>query len=174
MRCLLDKVTARHTVQGLLRLAENRNPSVEEMFALDLLSRVGAEDIRLFITPPTFNILQKLAAMPNYSELIHIFLNQTELALPSRYFKRWSRRLREFGFTREDSAILALASFGTDKQGAVMGMGFVATFDQPMMNHWLSEEKLIRKRFSEMKKEIPAPYCNAPLPQVLRPEQINV
>ncbi len=92
MRCLLDKVTARYTVQGLLRLAENRNPSVEEMFALDFLSRSASEGGRLFITPPAFNILQKLAAMPNYSELIYIFLNQTEVALPSRYFKRWSRQ----------------------------------------------------------------------------------
>lgn len=90
MRCLLDKVTARYTVQGLLRLAENRNPTAEEMFAPDLLSRAGSEDIRLFITLPAFNILQKLAAMPKYSEIIYIFLNQTELALPSRYFKRWS------------------------------------------------------------------------------------
>ena len=48
MQCLLDKVTARYMVQGLFRLAENRNPSIEEMFALDLLSRADSEAIRLF------------------------------------------------------------------------------------------------------------------------------
>ncbi len=173
MRCLLDKVTARYILQGLLKLAENRNPTIEEMFALDLFSRADSEAFCLFITPPAFNILQKLAQMPKYSELIHLFLEQIEVALPSRYFKRWARRLRKFGFSREDAAVLASASFSTDREAVMLGMRFVATFDQPMMRHWLSEQKIIRKRFTAMKKEIPRPYCRASLPEVLRPEQIN-
>lgn len=173
MRCLLDKVTARYILQGFLKLAENRNPTIEEIYALDLFSRADPDVLRLFVTPPAFNILQKLAQMPKYSELVHLFLEQIEVALPSRYFKRWARRLREFGFTREDAAVLASASFSTDRKSAILGMRFVATFDQPMMRHWLSEQEFIRKRFAAMKKEIPMPYCRASLPQVLRPEQIS-
>ena len=32
MRCLLDKVTARYSVQGLLKLAEERDLTREELF----------------------------------------------------------------------------------------------------------------------------------------------
>lgn len=39
MRCLLDKVTARFMVQGILKLAEERTVADDEMVALDLWSR---------------------------------------------------------------------------------------------------------------------------------------
>ncbi len=174
MHCLLDKVTARYATQGLLKLAENRSLTVEEMFSLDLLSRAALEGIRLFISPSSANILKKLGVLPRYSTIINIFSDQTEIALPSRYFKRWARRLRDVGFTREDSSVLALASFGTDINAAILGMNFIATFDQPMINHWSVEQASIQKRFTAMKNEIPSPYCHASLPGVLRPEQINV
>ena len=38
-RCLLDKVTARRMVEGLLGLAEGREISEEELLALDLYER---------------------------------------------------------------------------------------------------------------------------------------
>ncbi|MFH1908935.1 MAG: hypothetical protein ABIL11_16400 [Chloroflexota bacterium] len=85
MRCLLDKVVARRTVEGLLRLAEG---------------------------------------------------NSLEVAFPTRYFTRWSRRLQEFGFTPEDARVLALASFGSNQDGNILGMHWVATYDQPSMSLW--------------------------------------
>jgi hypothetical protein len=37
MRCLLDKVVARRSLEGLLRLAEGRDLTGEELWAVDLL-----------------------------------------------------------------------------------------------------------------------------------------
>jgi hypothetical protein len=64
--------------------------------------------------PPSLHILQQFARSPAYASTIHFFLNQVEVAVSTRYFRRWARRLREHGFSREDAAILALATFGTD------------------------------------------------------------
>ncbi len=50
-RCPLDKVTARRAVEGLLKLAEGRELSEEELFTLDLYERASAHGIRLFIRP---------------------------------------------------------------------------------------------------------------------------
>ncbi len=174
MHCLLDKVTARRAVEGLLKLAKGRTLSIQELFALDLFSRTTPPTLRLFIVPPTANVLQSLAQLPRYSAVIHLFLNQVEIALPTRYFKRWARRLRGHGFTREDAAVLALATFGTDENATILGMHFVATFDQPMINHWATRQVAIQERLTAMQDDIPMPYRYVSLPQVLRPEQVGV
>ena len=78
MRCLLDKVTARYAVQGLLKLAENRNLNNEELFTLDLFARATPQHIQLFIAPPTAHVLQKIAQLPKYAALVQLFLNRVE------------------------------------------------------------------------------------------------
>ncbi len=174
MRCLLDKVTARHTVEGLFRLTQGQELTREELFALDLLSQATVQTLHLFIVPPTANVLQSLSQLPRYAAVIDLFLGQVKVAVPSRYFKRWARRLRGYGFTREDAAVLALATFSTDANAAILGMHFVATFDQPMINHWASQRAAIQRRLTAMQNDIPMPYRHACLPQVLRPERIAV
>lgn len=174
MRCLLDKVVARRVMEGLLKLAEARDLTDEELLALDLYERATAEGVRLFIVPPTENVLRRLESLPRYAAIIHLFRNRTEVVHPARYFKRWSRRLRDHGFTREDAAVLALATFGTSKDTDVLGMHFVATLDQPMIHHWAAQQKAIRKRLAAMQQNLQVPYCHAPLPKVQRPEHIVV
>ena len=49
MRCLLDKVTARRILEGLLKLAEARELTDDEIFALDFFERAAHEGLRLFI-----------------------------------------------------------------------------------------------------------------------------
>ena len=63
-RCLLDKVTARRAVEGLLKLALGRELSEAELFALDLYERASVHGIRLFIMPPTENVLRRLEGFP--------------------------------------------------------------------------------------------------------------
>jgi hypothetical protein len=173
MRCLLDKVTARYAVQALLKLAEDRELTPEELFTLDLLSRSQSPATRLFIAAPSANVARSLARLPRYSDFIDFFLNQVEVALPARYFKRWMRRLRDHGFAREDAAVLALATFGTDKEGTILGMDFVATYDRPMIQHWSGQREAIQERLAAMCRDIAPPYHHAILPRVLPPEQIS-
>lgn len=170
MRCLLDKVTARYALQGLLKLAEDRELTDEELFTLDLLTQSQPHTTRLFIAPPSANVARRLAQMPRYSGVTLFFFGNVEVARPAHYFKRWARRLRDFGFAREDAAILALATFGTDEEGTILGMDFVATYDQRMIRHWSGQREAIQDRLAAMRQDIPPPYSHAILPQVERPE----
>jgi hypothetical protein len=171
MRCLLDKVTARFAVQGLLKLAEGRELTERELFTLDHFARSQASDTILFISPPSANVARRLGQLPSYTNVIDFFLGRVEEAVPARYFRRWARRLREHGFTREDAAILALATFGTDQAGTFLGMHEVVTYDQRMIHHWSEQEDALWERLDAMRRDLPEPYCQANLPKVLRPEQ---
>ena len=172
MRCLLDKVTARYALQGFLKLAEGRDVNDDELFTLDLLERAGPAQIDLFIALSTVHILNNIATLPKYTHLIQLFLTQVGIVFPTRYFNRWARRLRDFNFTREDAAILALASFGTNDSGTILGMHVVVTYDQPMMRQWNLRYIRIQERFSSMTHNIAIPYNQAKLPELLRSEQI--
>lgn len=173
MRCLLDKVTARYIMQGLLKLAEERTLTREEIFSLDFFTRASSADLQLFIVPPTAQVLQKITQFPRYTPLIEVFLHRVEILVPARYFRRWARRLRDYNFSREDAAILALATFGTNAAGDFLGVHAVATFDQPMITNWIVQREDIQRRFRAMIITLPQPYSAASLPQVLRPEQIS-
>ncbi len=95
------------------------------------------------------------------------------MSSPTRYFKRWSRRLRDFGFTPEDTRILALASFGTSGGRDVLGMHWVATYDQPLMNLWTSKQTEIENRLDAMRRQLLPPYNQVKLPRVHRPEFVE-
>jgi len=172
MRCLLDKVTARYLLQGLRKIGEQQTPTHEEIATLDFFAVTLQGDVRLYIAPPTANVLLQLAQTPRYTVLIQFVLRRVYIARPVRYFTRWARRLRDLGFTREDAAILALATFGSDATDETLGMDYVATFDGPMINHWITRQTTIQARLTAMRADIPAPYNQALIPQVLRPQEI--
>jgi len=158
-------------VEGLLGLAEGRKLSEEELLALDLYEQASAQGIQLFIVPPAENVLRRVEGLPRYSAVVRLFLSCTRVVLPTRYFKRWARRLRDY-FTREDAAVLALATFGTSKDVGVLGMHFVATYDQPLINQWSLQQNKIEERLDAMRRGLRLPYNGVTLPQVLRPEEI--
>jgi hypothetical protein len=172
MRCLLDKVTARYIMGGLVKLSEERPLTDAELLALDLYNRAVPSGIALFILPETERVLQHLGRLPHYAPLILLFRSQTQVTYPTRYFKRWARRLRDYGFTREDAGVLAIATFGTTATADVLGMHTVATFDQPMINLWRTRQTAISTRLGDMLRNLREPYCYAPLPKVQRPEDI--
>lgn len=172
MRCLLDKVTARRILEALLKLDEARELTEDELFTLDFHGRAGSEGRRLFIAPPTENVLKTLEDLPRYAAVIHIFRNRVEIARPTHYFKRWARRLRDYGFTREDAAILALGTFSTNEEGDILGMDFVATFDQPMIHQWTMQCSAIQNHLTAMQENLPDPYRQAALPRVQLPQHI--
>lgn len=172
MRCLLDKVVARYTLTGLLKLAEGATVSREELFSVDLFVRAESISLCLYMAPSSARVLQRLAELPRYSANVRRFQERVEVVFPTRYYKRWTRRLRDRSFGREDAAVLALATFGTNEEATFLGMHFVATYDQPLINNWTVQEESLRARLETMLRDIPVPYCDASLPQILRPEQI--
>ena len=123
----------------------------------------------MFILPSTESVLRRLEDRPRYSTVIRFFRQRTEVAFPTRYFKRWARRLQDYGFTQEDAGVLALATFGTGKDADILGMHVVATFDRPMIGRWAAQHPLIQAHLATMQQDVPTPYRQAILPQVLLP-----
>lgn len=144
-------------VEGLLKLAEGRELNDDELFALDLYHRASAQAIELFMVPSTAQVLRRLDDLPRYGVIIRLFSARVQVALPARYFARWARRLHDFGFTPEDAAVLALATFGTNESGAILGTESVATFDQPMIQNWTARQPAIRQRLTAMQKKSAKP-----------------
>ena len=112
-----------------------------------MFSLAHPQEIQFFIVPQTARVLERLAQLPHFTAIIQLFLDRVEVFMPARYFKRWARRLRDYGFTKKDAAILALATFGTNKTKNILSVDIVATFDQPMITQWDVRQAAIRKRF---------------------------
>ncbi|RIK39424.1 MAG: hypothetical protein DCC55_18095 [Chloroflexi bacterium] len=88
---------------------------------------------------------------------------------PARYFKRWARRLRTHGFTSEDAKVLALATFGAAPAANALGVEQIATFDQPLINHFAQLQDRLTRRLRSMTAQLPTPYSLARLPVVRSP-----
>jgi hypothetical protein len=86
-RCLLDKVTARRTLEGLLKLTEARDLSAEEVLALGLFERASSYGLRHFLLPPTDSRLRRLEDRLRYAAIIRLFRQRVEVVFPTRYCK---------------------------------------------------------------------------------------
>ena len=171
MRCLLDKVVARRILLGLLALAQDREILLPDRAALDFFRRWLHSNQQLYIVPATANVISRIG-QPAYSPIIEYFQNQTEVVRPARYASRWARRLRDFDFSPEDAAVLALGTFGTDSRGSFLGTHLIATQDERMIHNWIAHQEQIQKRLGAIQKDLPRPYREAELPKVLPPEWI--
>ncbi len=67
MRCLLDKVTVRYAVRGLLKLSLGQTISGDEEAAVKVFSLGKQQDVGLFIAPATANVLQQFAETARYT-----------------------------------------------------------------------------------------------------------
>lgn len=119
-RWLLDKVAARLIVESLLKVSEGRSLNEAGESALNLFDHARQQTLTLFIVPQTATVLTKSRGIPRYRVVINHFRQHTSVVI-GRYFTRWARRLKGYGFTPEDAAVLALATFGTDEERSFLG-----------------------------------------------------
>lgn len=103
MRYLLDKNVVRHCVRGLL--GDLRQDDVR--FSLHLLLAPGPGE--LFISLETVHILERIVAVPQRQ----MILRRTSPLFPTRYTRRWARRLREANFDRLESPTSQFPQFTT-------------------------------------------------------------
>jgi len=54
----------------------------------------------------------------------------------------------------------------SDKEGRILGMHMVVTFDQPMVTHWAVQRTAIQMRLTAMQQELLMPYRQASLPEI--------
>lgn len=166
-RCLLDKNALRYAVTGL-RDRHKRQLSPLEIGSLSFWRVAQERDILTFISHSSFNLLQPM----KYKE-IQFFLNTVKVLLPTRYHTRWTRRIRETtGLTGEDAAIIALASFGSDSQGSILGVHQLFTYDHKMINGYLNHLPVLQRRLQAMTVQLPAPFNQATLPRLISPDEI--
>lgn len=166
MRYLLDKVIVRYTLDGMLSLTLGRDLTDQQVAALRLFQNAATRSTELFIALASANILARLQSIPRFDPLIHLFLRRTQIATPTRYFTRWSRRVREFGFSPEDAQMLALGSFSTNQERGVLGMHGFITYDHPLVNLWQQRHDEVERRLNAMRRQLNAPYDLVELPSV--------
>lgn len=164
-RYLLDKNISRRIIEALYHLS---HLSAEERLVLELWRQLQQEQSRLFIPAGTVNILQSLTHLLE----VRTFLATVETLQTGRYLKRWGRRLREHRFSREDSLILALATFGTSNATDILGVEGLITLDQPFINNFRRQQSSLEKRLLAMTRQLAEPYGRALLPAMLHPLEI--
>jgi len=166
MRYLLDKNIARYALQGLL-YGQVRLLSPLEFASLSFWQKAERHQAQLFISRASFNVLHGLQR----EDQVHIFRAAVGVLFPARYHVRWTRRLRETsGLSREDAAMIALTSFGTDQDGRILGTHYLVTYDQAMMNGYQSHRPTLQRRLTAMTRQLKPPYHQATLPTLITPD----
>lgn len=165
LTCLLDKSIARRILEGLCNL-ENLTP--DERLALDLWRWLHIKRTRMFVPGGVINILRRFSHITQ----VRIFLDQVEPLWPTKYVKRWARRLRQYGFTREDALTLSLATYGTDYESKSLGVAFLITLDEALIKNFVTHKRELQDRLTSMKVYLAPPYNRARLPEVVHPIEV--
>jgi hypothetical protein len=163
--CLLDKNVVRRAIEGIGKTQIGQPLTDEGLASLRLLLAADQGLFALFISIEMQHILDRYGNHPD----IQVFRRFVRVMRPARYFKRWARRLREHGFTREDAKILALATFGADPSNNQLGADWLATFDQSFVNHVTHRQSRLTQRLRAMTAQLSTPYASARLPTVCSP-----
>jgi hypothetical protein len=165
MHCLLDKSVVRRGLRGLVggTLTEDVRHS------LRMLATFAPGE--LHISLQMLHILTHSVKVPQ----ARLIIARTTILYPVKYTQRWARRLRNMGFGREDAYLLSLATFGTDqlKEGRILGVQVLVTYDYGLQNHFLAVQPQLETRLQRMVTQLPPPYDSARLPAVRRPDQIT-
>ncbi|MCL4861262.1 MAG: hypothetical protein KJZ93_17735 [Caldilineaceae bacterium] len=167
--CLLDKNVVRRAIEGIGKTQIGYQLTNEELAALRFLLAAEQGQLLLFISIEMQHILDRFGEHPDV-QVVHRFV---QVLRPARYFKRWARRLRTHGFTREDAKVLALATFGVDPATNALGVEQIATFDQPMVHHVAYLQDRLTHRLKAMAVQLPTPYALARLPVVRSPHDFQ-
>lgn len=165
---LLDKNVARKAITALAKARAGVRPTVPEEEVLRVLVLGTGGQISIFIAPETANILSRRQQIL----AVRLFLDQVTVMQRGRYFQRWARRLGEHGFTPEDAKVLSYGTFGLAPSGNVIGVSFVATFDQSFINNYRMHLDHLQRRLKAMTSQLSLPYHNVLLPPLVQPEEL--
>lgn len=120
---LLDKNIIRHGLSGVLKLQSGRTLLHAEADVLTFLWQEKQSGNFLFMSQATANLFRRYGERAEAT----FFGDMVNLLFAGRYFRRWARRLLDYGFTREDAKILSLGTFGTNQDGDVLGVDVIVT-----------------------------------------------
>ncbi len=126
------------------------------------------KDLFQYVTKETYNLISDRRNIA----LTEGLLSDLRELKPGKYLRRWARRLRQHGFTREDAKVLSNATFGVDITAQKLGVDALATLDTHMVNNFNTHYENINIRLHRMTTQLGLPYKNAVLPWVTSPDDI--
>lgn len=163
---LFDKGVIRRVYERRVRLAANNTPTLFQIEAANVYSRLSQFTNRLHITEQTANILQRRT--PQFALPL---LAEVEPLKKARYLRRWARRLRDFGFSPEDAIVLAYGSFGFSARTTDIGVEVIITADLKLATRFLEQHAALNNRFGEMIGSLTQEYASLKLPHLLTTAQ---
>ncbi|MFQ6043750.1 MAG: hypothetical protein ACE5PV_23090, partial [Candidatus Poribacteria bacterium] len=105
---LLDKSVVRTILRGIQRRRLGLTLPEEQQTSLRLYQAAKLTLGCAYVTQETYNLVSDRR---NIALTAGLLSDLRELK-PGKYLKRWARRLRQHGFTREDARVLSNATFG--------------------------------------------------------------
>ena len=128
---LLDKGTVREALRAVVRAEMGLTLPPRQQTAYTAIQALLVDGTRLYITPQLLHILHRPANLP----IASILLPELSPLSAGRYLRRWARRLREAGISREDALVVSYASFGVDEPMETFGIAIVLTTDTTEIPH---------------------------------------
>src|SRR5712691_3848469 len=167
--CLLDKNIVRAVFEARIRVQRGRIPLPHQAEAAMGYQALWQAGLTTYVTPETVNSAQRRDSLIAAS----LFTPLTTLT-PGRYLRRWARRLRDFGFSREDSVILGYGSFGLDARHQTFGAEVIVSTDQPLIRHFHEQQDSLARRFQRMICQLALPYRLAQLPTLMSLDEMLI
>jgi hypothetical protein len=157
---LLDKNIVRYWTIALLKTVNNQSLLPLQQKAMILVTT----ESNLFISKEVYHILTKRVQLP---QIVPLILNQVDILYPTKYHKRWIRRLQEItSFTREDAVQLAYGTFSTNQKGSMLGVTFIYSTDKKLATEYKNQYSKIEDRFHSMIQQFEKPFSKATLPEI--------
>ena len=158
----------RAVFEARVRVQRGRVPLPHQAQAAMVYQALRQVGLTTYVTPETVHSAQRRDLLIAAS----LFTPLTTLT-PGRYLRRWARRLHDFGFSREDSVILAYGSFGVDSRHQTFGAEVIMSTDQPLIRHFHEQHDSIARRFQRMTCQLVLPYCLAQLPTLISLDEMS-
>jgi len=86
MRYLLDKVTVRYCLLGLIKVDKDQHLLNDELLTLDLIFDSEAKQNQFFISPNTANILTQFAQSHLYELAVPVFQTLVSSSARTRFY----------------------------------------------------------------------------------------
>ena len=165
MRLLVDKNVVRRWFEAVIRSNLGQGLTKEQELVIFILATAKSQDVEIYITIETYNILTRILRNPQVAKAI---IANSDTLYPSKPFRRWLRNLREVTtLTGEDAKILAYATVGTNLAGTIIGCEKIITLDKGLANEFELKKEKLETKLRRLKRRLTYPYQQARLQVVL-------
>jgi hypothetical protein len=164
MKILFDKGFIRRVLEGFTRIARKQPLTPEQKSVLEFLRKYHGEE-QLYMSYKSFHTLTHRFG---HLEIVQRIFSIIAPLYPTRYARRWARRLRKLGFGREDALLISMGSFSTDKLygGRLLGVDRIVTLDKRMYERFHNHREELDLMFKSMVMTLEMPFNAARLPEI--------